>query len=331
MTHALPGHYHAELHEAETPPEDIQSSGRSCLFCDPPPNARRSTAQVVQRYLLVQRAQQPTAAVELLARSGSGMAIPLPNADEPAISTSNGGRRRSITRTVLDNLELEALEQRRNERKRARGAWLILPNSRFLKVWLAIIGPLIVYNVIWVPLEVSQMAVPDKNHAKVDFILDLFFLADLIINFRTAYVSKENELVLNGKAIACRYLKGSFAVDFVATVPWEVFATCASDFCATPFYDGASDSDIAAAFAVLRLPRLLRLLRLFKKLDMFPSLKLVKVCSRPASELAAASEARCVFASAVTRDVTRRSCNHLDAPFPPAHLRHRSCSSCWRW
>ena len=35
VTHALLGHYHAELHEAEAPPEDIQSSGRYVCFVGP--------------------------------------------------------------------------------------------------------------------------------------------------------------------------------------------------------------------------------------------------------------------------------------------------------
>ena len=34
---------------------------------------------------------------------------------------------------------------------------------------------------------------------------------------------------------------------------------------------------MGAAFGILRLPRLLRLVRLFKKLDMFPQLKVIKL------------------------------------------------------
>ena len=95
-------------------------------------------------------------------------------------------RRASLTRTVLDNLESEAQEQMLRDKKNANAAFLILPNSTFLKVWLAIIGPLIVYNVIWVPLEVSQMTRADRVHGQIDFVLDFFFYADILINFRTA-------------------------------------------------------------------------------------------------------------------------------------------------
>ena len=182
----------------------------------------------------------------------------------------NRGRRQSLTTSVLNTLEEEALQQRRRDEINAWRAWLILPNSRFLKLWLAIIGPLIVYNAIWVPLEVSQMAVANKLHGQVDFVLDLFFYVDLVINMRTAYISKENELVLDGRLIARRYLSGSFTVDLIATVQWEIFTG------RTAFSQGKG-SQFTAAFSVLRLPRLLRLLRLFKKLDIFPHLKLAKL------------------------------------------------------
>ena len=74
------------------------------------------------------------------------------------------------------------MQQRKNDEKLARQRWLIMPNSLFLKCWLAVIGPLIVYNVIWVPLEVSQMAQTDKTHGRIDFILDFFFYIDIAIN-----------------------------------------------------------------------------------------------------------------------------------------------------
>jgi hypothetical protein len=176
--------------------------------------------------------------------------------------------------TVLDTLEAEARDQRKLEERLARAKWLILPDSKFLIFWLSLIGPLIVYNVIWVPLEVSQMARSDRTHGQIDFILDFFFYIDIAINFRTAFHDKENELILDWKQISKRYFYGYFFLDFVATVQWEVFSG------SHPFKEGAENSS-GGAFQVLRLPRLLRLLRLFKKLDKFPQLKIAKVPPPP--------------------------------------------------
>ena len=184
-------------------------------------------------------------------------------------------RRSSLTGTVLANEEQRMEEQKRMDRDQARKAMLILPNSIFLKLWLAVIGPLIVYNVIWIPLEVSQMAVADTVHSKIDFVLDFFFYVDIFVNFRTAFINKENELVLEPRVIAKRYLYGSFLVDLVATLHWEVFLTGI-----TPFHTEQQEGSAVRAVSVLRLPRLLRLLRLFKKLDVFPKLTVVKVRER---------------------------------------------------
>lgn len=184
-----------------------------------------------------------------------------------------GGRRGSITKTVLATLEAEAREQSKLESSEARKARLILPNSTFLYFWLAIISPLIVYNVIWVPLEVSQMACASQIHGRVDFILDFFFYLDILVNFRTAFINKENELVLDQWVVAKRYLYGSFLIDLFATMQWETLFTGQTAFSR----NGCDAGSGAAAFAILRLPRLLRLLRLFKKLDMFPGLKVLKL------------------------------------------------------
>lgn len=181
-------------------------------------------------------------------------------------------RRQSLTGSVLDVLELEAAEQKAIEERRARRLWLILPHSRFLQSWLLIIGPLIVYNVIWIPLEVCQMATASQLHAQVDFVLDFLFYIDILINFRTAFFDAENALCLDSKVIAKRYLFGFFLVDFVSTIQWELYI-----FGATPYGDASKSNQFSIAISVLRLTRLLRLLRLFKKLDVYPSLKMAKL------------------------------------------------------
>lgn len=47
------------------------------------------------------------------------------------------------------------------------------------------------------------------------------FFADIILNFRTTYVSRKGEVVSNSKSIAVNYLKGWFFVDLVAALPFD--------------------------------------------------------------------------------------------------------------
>lgn len=94
-----------------------------------------------------------------------------------------------------------------------------------------------------------------------DIIVDIFFWADLVINFRTAYIdpAQRHSFVTDSRKIAVQYAKGWLAIDLAATVPFD---------------------DIIALFSpnvnllilkIFKLPRLLRLGRLMKKLDQLAS------------------------------------------------------------
>jgi potassium voltage-gated channel Eag-related subfamily H member 8 len=54
------------------------------------------------------------------------------------------------------------------------------------------------------------------------FFLFLRLIADIILNFRTTYVNKRGEVVSSPKSIALNYLKGWFAVDFLAAIPFDL-------------------------------------------------------------------------------------------------------------
>ena len=52
-------------------------------------------------------------------------------------------------------------------------------------------------------------------------MVDIMFVCDIIINFRTTYVNKNDEVVSNPKKIATHYLKGWFLIDLVAAIPFD--------------------------------------------------------------------------------------------------------------
>ena len=83
---------------------------------------------------------------------------------------------------------------------------------------------------------------------------DLYFLADIFINFRTGFVSEEHQLVMNAKEIRRRYLKGWFMVDAVACLPVGYVTQFMG-------HEGG-DGQQLKAFKTLRLFRLAKLLRL---------------------------------------------------------------------
>jgi len=56
----------------------------------------------------------------------------------------------------------------------------------------------------------------------VDYLVDLVFLADIFLTFRTTFFDSENELVLDKSVIRKNYLRSWFAIDVVSFIPFEI-------------------------------------------------------------------------------------------------------------
>lgn len=76
----------------------------------------------------------------------------------------------------------------------------------------------------------------------VFFHLLLFSIADILLNFRTTFVSRKGEVVSNSKQIAINYFRGWFAVDLLAALPFD-------HLYASDLYDG----EVSKLFANQRL------------------------------------------------------------------------------
>ncbi len=85
---------------------------------------------------------------------------------------------------VLAQAERDAHDLKKIDAKNARARWLFLPDSLLLFVWQVwIIGPLVIYYCIYVPLEVSFAPDTGTDMPTVSFGLDQLFWVDIIINF----------------------------------------------------------------------------------------------------------------------------------------------------
>lgn len=56
----------------------------------------------------------------------------------------------------------------------------------------------------------------------IDLIVDIMFIIDILINFRTTYVNKHEQVVSHPGKIALHYFKGWFLIDVVAAVPFDL-------------------------------------------------------------------------------------------------------------
>ncbi|XP_076680992.1 potassium voltage-gated channel seizure isoform X4 [Andrena cerasifolii] len=156
------------------------------------------------------------------------------------------------------------------------GKWTILHYSPFKAVWDWVILLLVMYTAIFTPYVAAfVLSDPDYNSRKnkkysddpiviIDFIVDVTFIVDIIINFRTTFVNSNDEVVSHPAKIAVHYLKGWFIIDLVAAIPFDLLLV-GSDTDEL----GLDKDETTTLIGLLKTARLLRLVRVARKIDRY--------------------------------------------------------------
>ena len=97
-------------------------------------------------------------------------------------------------------------------------------NDPFKSKWDIIIMILSVFNCFTIPYSVSFESAVFENwqFTLVNYLIDLVFLVDLIINCRTIFIDpKTGEEINTPKKILLVQLKGRFWIDLLASLPLD--------------------------------------------------------------------------------------------------------------
>ena len=77
---------------------------------------------------------------------------------------------------------------------------------------------------IFTPLNIAfDYHTRDHTVETIDYSIDFIYFIDILVIFNTAYYDHEQQLVLNRKKIACKYLRGWFAIDLLSIIPFSAF------------------------------------------------------------------------------------------------------------
>jgi len=125
------------------------------------------------------------------------------------------------------------------------------PYSGPRMVWDLTIIMLILYTAIGVPLRLSWSLKETMAVWILDRLLDLLFMVDIAINLNTAF-ERGTELIVDRRSIVKHYLATWFALDFIASFPFDFIFS---------FLAGADANSLSM---LPRLVRLLKLSRLFR-------------------------------------------------------------------
>lgn len=83
-----------------------------------------------------------------------------------------------------------------------------------------------IFNCYSIPIELSFQpeSMQELGFVMLNVIVDLVFLVDIFICFRTSFLNDDGLEVMDLWMIAKRYMKGDFFVDFFATIPIDWIA-----------------------------------------------------------------------------------------------------------
>ncbi|XP_078172297.1 potassium channel KOR2-like [Carex rostrata] len=152
-------------------------------------------------------------------------------------------------------------ENENNVPKVPKGRWsrgviiLIHPNGRNYKVWMNVMFLWSIYSTFFTPLEFGFFRGLPEQLVQLECV-QLIFLVDVILNFFVAYRDAHTyRMVYDRKCIALRYLKGSFALDILGCMPWDVM------------YKMTGRMEIIRYFLWLRLYRARKIMKFFQKME----------------------------------------------------------------
>ncbi|XP_014814558.1 PREDICTED: potassium voltage-gated channel subfamily H member 4 [Calidris pugnax] len=124
--------------------------------------------------------------------------------------------------------------------------WLIL----LATFYVAITVP---YNVCFTGTEETLSAA--RSTIVSDIAVEMLFILDIILNFRTTYVSQSGQVVYDPRSICIHYVATWFFVDLIAALPFDLLYVF--------------NVTVTSLVHLLKTVRLLRLLRLLQKLDRY--------------------------------------------------------------
>nr|XP_026484711.1 potassium voltage-gated channel unc-103-like isoform X1 [Vanessa tameamea]XP_026484712.1 potassium voltage-gated channel unc-103-like isoform X1 [Vanessa tameamea] len=151
----------------------------------------------------------------------------------------------------------------------------ILHHSPYKAAWDWLILILVIYTAIFTPYVAAfQLNEPDFDKRSrgfgqdpivvIDMIVDVTFIIDILINFRTTYVNAADEVESDPAKIAMHYLRGWFVIDLVAAIPFDLllFGTDTDE-------QGLESDETTTLIGLLKTARLLRLVRVARKIDRY--------------------------------------------------------------
>ena len=214
--------------------DDASASAESTLKPPVRPSLKRMPSQLRSAVTAVRDVQRAKSAAERIAAS---------------TKTTIGELRRKAEKSK----EIRVSE---NEWQSVRSAGVFFPVGYWRSRWDLLVLLLVMYCCVVDPFRFAFDVDAEGRWLIFELFVSLSFMADVAMNWSTAYLDEEGYWVIERRAIARNYATGWFWIDFPSSLPLELLPL---------LMHGEKPEDVPLKLLrVLRLLRLLRAVRLLK-------------------------------------------------------------------
>ncbi|KAE9340885.1 hypothetical protein PF008_g10900 [Phytophthora fragariae] len=162
--------------------------------------------------------------------------------------------------TVSKN-ELIINKKKQKINELAMPKYIISPNGKFRVRWDLVSVTLICYNSVSIPFQLSFGASVAETISAIEYIqrvIDCFFIADILVNFASAY-EEHGQIQVKLVKIAKKYLKSWFLLDFISAFPLY--------YIQGSYFRIPQLARLFLLFRLFRLVRMLTITRILNRLD----------------------------------------------------------------
>ncbi|KAK3507897.1 hypothetical protein QTP70_002529 [Hemibagrus guttatus] len=138
-----------------------------------------------------------------------------------------------------------------------KSKFILLHFSTFKAGWDWLILLATFYVAVTVPYNVCFIGDEDLTRSTTvsDIAVEILFIIDILLNFRTTYVSTSGQVIFDARQICIHYMTTWLIIDLVAALPFDLLY--------------AFNVSVVSVVHLLKTVRLLRLLRLLQKMDRY--------------------------------------------------------------
>ena len=157
---------------------------------------------------------------------------------------------------------------KRMREREDRKPFMIYPEDSDKANWDLFITLVLVYTCVATPARIAFSTEDTVGWATVRWLVDFFFLVDIIIIFFSAYQDEDFKTIDNRNVIACAYIQSWFFLDVFAIIPFSSIlesSGSSGNGSQENLNDLARLAKIGRLYKLIKLTKLLRILKIVKE------------------------------------------------------------------